>query len=282
MRWKTVFAAAALLAALAVTPARVSASSISLASPQAARLTHSAALPFPTKSYDFAGTLIDAPDDYLFGRPTSHDTIYQEEKVNVDRGKNTALIPPAFGSSTSYLPGSGEALTPNLVPGALTGGGLVSSAGSVTCPTVDGGVSWTHTAYTSVTDDLYYKAGHLGTLKIPALDLSVKVYQGTDSKTLAKGAGHFTDTSLWDGNVCIAAHNRGANNHFGKLHTLEVGDTVTWTTKLGTRTYEVVSVSKVSEIDASGTAATADNCLTLYTCVRDQRDYRWMVRAVEK
>jgi len=34
----------------------VSASSISLAPPQAAGLAHSAALPSPTKSYDFAGT----------------------------------------------------------------------------------------------------------------------------------------------------------------------------------------------------------------------------------
>ena len=46
----------------------VSASSISLASPQAAGLAHSAELPFPTKSNDFAGTLFDAPEDYLFGR----------------------------------------------------------------------------------------------------------------------------------------------------------------------------------------------------------------------
>ena len=59
------------------------------------------------------------------------------------------------------------------------------------------------------------------------------------------------------------------------------GDTITWTTKLGTRTYEVVSVQKVKETDISGTAATSDNRLTLFTCVRDQRDYRWMVQAVE-
>lgn len=65
---------------------------------------------------------MDAPDDYLFGRPTSEDTIYEWEDPNVDRSKNTALIPPTFGSPTSYLPGSGLPLTPNLVPGALTGG----------------------------------------------------------------------------------------------------------------------------------------------------------------
>ena len=56
--------------------------------------------------------------------------------------------------------------------------------------------------------------------------------------------------------------------------------TITWTTKLGTRTYKVVSVQKVLETDTSGTASTSDDRLTLYTCVRNQRDYRWCVVAV--
>ena len=77
-------------------------------------------------------------------------------------------------------------------------------------------------------------------------------------------------------------HNRGVRDDFGDLHTLEPGDTVTWTTKLGARTYEVTSVQKVKETDTSGTAATTDNRLTLYTCVRDERAYRWQVQAVEK
>ena len=79
---------------------------------------------------------IDGADDYLFGRPTSDDTIYEWENPNVDRSKNTALIPPGFGTPTSYLPNSGEYLTPNLVPGALSGG-LVNQVGSVGNP--DGG-----------------------------------------------------------------------------------------------------------------------------------------------
>ena len=55
----------------------------------------------------------DAPEDYLFGQPTSDDTIYEWENPNVDRSKNTALVAPGFGTPTSYLPGSGEYLTPN-------------------------------------------------------------------------------------------------------------------------------------------------------------------------
>ena len=121
-----------------------------------------------------------------------------------------------------------------------------------------------------------------GDAEIPAIDLSVKVYQGTDSSTLKKGAGHFPDTSIWNGNCCIAGHNRGVRDDFGDLHTLDPGDAITWTTKLGTRTYEVISVTKVLETDTSGVAATSDNRLTLYTCVRDQRDYRWMVQAIER
>ena len=63
---------------------------------------------------------MEAPDDYLFARPTSDETIYEWENPNVDRSKNTALIPPTFGSPTSYLPGSGTPLTPNLVPVSYT------------------------------------------------------------------------------------------------------------------------------------------------------------------
>ena len=137
---------------------------------------------------------MEAPDDYLFARPTSDETIYEWENPNVDRSKNTALIPPTFGSPTSYLPGSGTPLTPNLVPGALDGG-LVTQMGPVNYPTISGGVSSTGSAgsgYTEVTSDLYYANGSLGTLKIPAIGLSVKVYEGTGSATLAKGAGHFS------------------------------------------------------------------------------------------
>ena len=92
---------------------------------------------------------------------------------------------------------------------------------------------------------------------------------------------HFENTSFFTGNTCIAAHNRGVNNHFAKIHTLEPGDRITLTTKLGTRTYSVISVEKISENDTSDTAATTDNRITLFTCVRDQREYRWCVKAVE-
>ena len=243
---------------------------------------------------------IDAPDDYLFGRPTSDNTIYEWENPNVDRSKNTALIPPTFGSPTSYLPGSGEYLTPNLVPGALSGG-LVNHTGSVGnpdggypaanpgvtvdssgYPTVDTGTSGGLTiAFTEVTSDFYYSNGSLGTLKIPSIGLTVGVYEGTNDAALAKGAGHFEGASIWDGNIPVAGHNRGVNGIFGKIHTLSSGDIITFTTVLGTRTYAVTGVSKVSMYDISGLESSGTNMITLYTCVEDQPAYRWCVRGVE-
>ena len=260
----------------------------------------------------------DAPDNYAFGRSTSVDIVYRETpSANIDRSKNTALIPPGFGTPTSYLPGSGEYLTPNLVPAALNGG-LVNSivstgytgasgnfANAVNYVTESTGTvvqypdvnsfTWTYEPYdygndrsgyyglsfTDVTDDLYYKNGYLGTLKIPAIGVSSRIYEGTASTQLAKGIGHFTDTSIWNGNVCLAAHNRGSNAIFGQIHTLEIGDTVTLATKLGTRNYSVVSVKKIAETDNTDTAPAWENCVTLFTCVRDQSEYRWCVRAVE-
>lgn len=228
----------------------------------------------------------DGPDAGLFGTPTSDETIYVTtvEPVNMDRSKNAVYIPPAFGSPSSYTLNAGELLTPNLVK-RNTVSGVTSSTGGVTVmppsytSIVGSSTATAPTGYTELTSDLYYSAGHIGTLKIPSISLTVKVYEGTDSAALKKGAGHFASTSIWDGNVSIAGHNRGVNNHFGKIHTLDIGDEIKWTTKLGSRTYEVFSVAKVSVDDLSVLNSNSENIITLVTCVKDQPEYRWCVQA---
>ena len=135
--------------------------------------------------------------------------------------------------------------------------------------------------YTEVTGDMYYTGDYLGRIKIPSLGVNVKVYQGTDSSALAKGAGHFENTSIWEGNVCIAGHNRGAHGIFGDIHTLKSGDAITLTTKSGARTYSVFSVDKVKETDTSMLGRTVENQITLLTCVTGQSTYRWCVQAME-
>lgn len=254
----------------------------------------------------------DEDEQSGYGKPTSVDPVVTADggaQKNEDISKNAALIPPGFGTPTSNTLNTGEYLTPDLVPssmaatGATVNGDFVVvfppdmsglstesvpadlAAGSTMVPgSADVTVTVpesTSSGYTEVTDDLYYKDGSLGTLEIPAIGLTVDIFEGTDAATLKRGAGHFEDTSIWDGNVGFAAHNRGANSYFGKIHTLELGDRITLTTRLGTRTYEVTSVSKVSETDRSALAASQSNVITLYTCVRDERDFRWCVTGAE-
>jgi len=87
---------------------------------------------------------------------------------------------------------------------------------------------------------------------------------------------------VWNGNVCLAAHNRGTNAYFGKIHELDYGDKITLTTKKGTRTYRVFNVEKISVSDTSNLQGTSDNMITLITCVKNQADYyRWCVQGYE-
>lgn len=244
-----------------------------------------AALAAPAYALEYS---IAPPKDFDFGGDTSIEVIHTADggaMRNEDVSKNAALIPPIFGSESMNALHTGEYLTPNLAPGGIPASGSVIGGGAsgVVTPgsTMSGGNYQPSVLFTDVTSDLYYKNGSLGRLEIPTLGLSVRIYQGTDSKTLVKGIGHFEDTSIWEGNVCLAAHNRGANSYFGQIHTLDIGDKITLTTKLGTRTYQVTDVSKVSETDRSGLADSGENMLTLYTCVRNQRDQRWCVTAVE-
>jgi len=248
---------------------------------------------------------IDGPSDPEYGKDTSIEVIHTADggaMKNEDVSKNAALIPPTFGSPSAYTLNTGTPLTPNLAPGYMLGAGAaISGSNTIVTPPDFGNIpsggtssgtnatpgtfipdtSIPSTGYTEVTSDLYYKGGYLATLMIPSIDVNVKVYEGTGSSILAKGAGHFKDTSIWDGNVAVAGHNRGANCYFGNIHTLNVGDKITLATKLGTRTYEVTSVNKVSETHNSLLAPTAENCITLFTCIRNQSAYRWAVRAVE-
>ena len=190
-------------------------------------------------------------------------------------GSNAAIVlPPSAGGAVTGSTGSSGTIS----NGTTSSGGNSSTTDSNFSTSTQPNTS---SGFTKVTSDMYYSNGHLGTLKIPAIDLSVKIYEGTDSDTLHKGVGHFKDSSIWSGNVALAGHNRGKVQPFNKLHKLELGDEVTLKTKLGTRTYKVVSVSKVDEDDCSGLAVTRENKLTLYTCVEDERDYRWCVVCTE-
>lgn len=135
-------------------------------------------------------------------------------------------------------------------------------------------------AYTSV-DGMERRDGSIGTLKIPSLDINMKVWEGETKESMKKGLGHYSSTSAWDGNIGVCGHNRGAKYTIGSIKDLEIGDTITYTTIYGTRTYEVVLVKTISNSDWSYLQATADNRITLTTCLANQPEKRICVQAVQ-
>lgn len=137
------------------------------------------------------------------------------------------------------------------------------------------------TAYTSV-EGMKRSDGSIGTVKIPSLGINMKVWEGETNASMKKGLGHYSSTSAWDGNVGVCGHNRGAKYTIGSIKNLEYGDTITYTTVHGTRTYSVVSVKTISNSDWSYLQATSDNRITLTTCLANQPEKRICVQGVEK
>ena len=63
----------------------------------------------------------------------------------------------------------------------------------------------------------------LGILTIEKIGLNATVKEGSDNVTLRDYIGHLENTSLYDGNICVAAHNRGNKySYFARINELEM------------------------------------------------------------
>ena len=211
------------------------------------------------KEYFYDETLGDLPQSTSTELPT---VIGAENIYLRDVSKNTALLPPPFGSPQMLQTNSGTVMN------------AVTNAASDITQTIPPNIT------APEAESLLYADGTLGTLKIPKLGLNAKVYESENN--LEKGVGHFTDTAVFTGNVAIAGHNRGVNSYFGEIHHLKAGDEITYTTKLGTKKYAVTSVRKINAADFSFLRETSDNRLTLITCVKNEPNFRLCVQAREK
>lgn len=238
-----------------------------------------------------------------FGKPTSTEPVTEinnsiTERDNINRSKDSAFIPPSFSSPSADMKGSGELLTPNISGMKPIYGGNPVAANNGSNSFISSNAEDTNTYYPTVPEDyknsvnnsgvlftsangMFNSDGTLGTLKIPSIDLDVDIYEDESLESLKKGAGHFSFTSCWEGNVALAGHNRGIANHFGKIHTLEDGDKIVYKTNLGTKIYKVFYVGKIDETDYSRLQPTNENIITLITCVENQPSKRWCVQAKE-
>ncbi len=119
-------------------------------------------------------------------------------------------------------------------------------------------------------------------IKIPKIDLDIHIMEGTTSSVLLKAVGHFEETSKWQGNVGLAAHNRGYQcNFFAKIKNLKIGDEIIYTTTNGKKVYKIQTNKVIKDTDWSYLQKTNDNRITLITCEENRESYRRCVQAIE-
>ena len=93
--------------------------------------------------------------------------------------------------------------------------------------------------------------------------------------------GHFAETPVWNGNIGLCGHNRDYAIDFRQLKNVNVGDTVTYRTNFGIRTYIIKTKTEIDETDFSYLENTADNRITLITCIEDKPTKRLLVQAIQ-
>ena len=105
----------------------------------------------------------------------------------------------------------------------------------------------------------------IGRIEISRIGVDVIIAEGTDGKTLRRGVGHVTGTSLpgEPGNVAIAGHR---DTFFRALRNVQQGDEVTLTTVDGAFHYRVDWTTVVGDEATEVLSDSDEAILTLVTC----------------
>lgn len=119
-------------------------------------------------------------------------------------------------------------------------------------------------------------------VEIPKIDLIAPISEGTSQEVMLEYVGHFENTSMWNGNIGLAAHNRGYPiNYFAKLKELEIGNIIIYKTNSGTKKYKIKLIKIIEDTDWSYLRETKDNKITLITCVENKPSKRLCVQGIE-
>ena len=68
-------------------------------------------------------------------------------------------------------------------------------------------------------------------VEIPIINLDAPIAEGVGDAVIAETVGHFEESSKWNGNVALAAHNRGYEcNFFQEIKKLKKDDIIIYHT----------------------------------------------------
>ena len=112
------------------------------------------------------------------------------------------------------------------------------------------------------------KGDSIGRIVIPKIDKTTYMIEGTDTKTLRKGPGHYPKTPLpgEHGTVAVAGHRTTYGAPFRKVDKLGRGNRVIVEMPYGTFTYRVQKVDIVDDSELSVIRKVGYNRLVLTAC----------------
>lgn len=128
-----------------------------------------------------------------------------------------------------------------------------------------------------------YEIKDIGIIECEKIELKAPIKESTDLEVLQTAVGHFEDTALYNGNVCLAGHNTGTNDNgedmgfFRRLNELVIGDEIIYHHTFGQYIYKVSEIKEIGETDLSVLEPTSSDKLTLITCIKGQRTLRLCV-----
>lgn len=120
-------------------------------------------------------------------------------------------------------------------------------------------------------------------IEIPSIGLKAEIAEDTTQEVMSKYVGHFTQTSKTQGNIGLAAHNRGYEvNYFMHLKDLEYEAEIFYKCGGFEKTYLVDTMEIIKNTDWAYLEDTEYNTITLITCVENQPEYRRCIQGIEK
>ena len=101
-------------------------------------------------------------------------------------------------------------------------------------------------------------------LEIPKINLVAPIAEGTSANIMNEFVGHFEETPKNNGNIGLAAHNRGYKvNYFKELKLLEKGDLIIYTYNGNITKYSVNEIGIIKDTDWSKLENDKQDKLTL-------------------
>lgn len=118
---------------------------------------------------------------------------------------------------------------------------------------------------------------------ISKISLEANISEGTKKETMDKYVGHFEETSKKNGNIGLAAHNRGYEvNYFARIKELKEGDEIRYKYFDFEKVYTVIENKIIKDTDWKDLEKTEENRITLITCVENEPEYRRCIKGIEK